>query len=284
VGHALRSLHGPGRRPRRAPIRRPSRLVLEELERRWLPAPIAWTGNGDGNTWENANNWSLLRLPTPADDVTIATAGGAISINVNESVGSLTLTSANTNLFGVGKLTTGSLTLSTANGGILTGADVVVNGNFTWNQGALGGGGNLSLGGTTTIQGGARTLTLNNRQVANAGTVNWISGNITLAGGTTITNVAGATFNAKDDFTLNTDGAGTEVFNNQGSFVKSGAFGGGGTATVINCPFNNAAPPGSPNPATVESDAGTLEFQGNGTHTGKFTAGASAAIQFGNRS
>ena len=37
--------------------------------------PIAWTGSGDGVSWNDPQNWNLNRTPTPLDDVTIDVPG-----------------------------------------------------------------------------------------------------------------------------------------------------------------------------------------------------------------
>ncbi|HET9131023.1 MAG TPA: hypothetical protein VFO86_08755, partial [Terriglobia bacterium] len=37
--------------------------------------PMAWTGSGDGVSWNDPLNWSLDRTPTPLDDVTIDVSG-----------------------------------------------------------------------------------------------------------------------------------------------------------------------------------------------------------------
>lgn len=279
VAHILPWMDRTARPSRPRPARRSRPLVLEALEDRCVPAAISWTGLGDGMTWEDVNNWSLIRLPNPADAATIGNAGGSIAMNANESVGSLSFTSAATSLVGAGKLTVGNFTFAAAS--ITTTADIVVTGTFTWNRGAIGGGGNLTLGTTTTLAAGLGTLTITNRQVTNTGIVSWVSGNILLSGGTTITNAAGATFDAQDDFSLTADpnGARTETFNNQGTFKKSRA-GAGSTATVIDCNFNNDNNSGVGGPATVRCDGWVLQFRGNGTHTGSFTALDPAQIQF----
>ncbi|HQY87222.1 MAG TPA: hypothetical protein PK402_01095, partial [Tepidisphaeraceae bacterium] len=56
-------------------IRRNSRLVVDQLESRFLLAAVFWDGGGDGVLWRTAANWSNNTLPTADDDVTIDVAG-----------------------------------------------------------------------------------------------------------------------------------------------------------------------------------------------------------------
>ena len=51
------------------------RSAVELLEERRLLSSVVWTGNGDGMSWTDPQNWSHRQLPGPADDVTIAVTG-----------------------------------------------------------------------------------------------------------------------------------------------------------------------------------------------------------------
>jgi len=257
-----------------------------------VPAAIWWTGAGDGNSWEDALNWSpvagippggppVFRVPGPGDDVTISAASVAVVINANEAVNSLNFTSPTSTITGTGSLTVSSFTLAAPSSAFITNGDLNVTGAFDWNIGALGGTGNVSIQGGTNIVGGAGNLTISGRNVSNFGTVMWTSGNIVLTGGSTITNAPGATFDALDDFSLSADplGTGTEAFDNAGLFEKTGSF--AGTATVIDCTFNNGGPLAGAR-TNVESDVGVLQFEGSGTHSATFTARGMGSVQFTN--
>ena len=140
------------------------------------PTSVSWSGNGDGTSWTDPNNWAGGQLPGPSTDVTLNPAGnptiviasGVQSVrSVNSSVAinitggeldvattsqapSITLSSTAT-LGGSGSWTLTNLTLQdscTVNGGNIT-----VNGTLTWN------GGTMSGTGVTTVPSGA-TLTM----------------------------------------------------------------------------------------------------------------------------
>jgi hypothetical protein len=195
---------------------------------------------------------------------------------------------------GPGSLSMDGFTFAAPGSVLATTADVTVNSAFFWNAGTLAGAGNLLLKGTSNLGGGGGTLTLTNRVVTNSGIVNWQSGDISLTGGTTITNAFGAIFDAQCDASLTSPDEGTEVFDNVGLFKKTGGGGGAGMATIINCDFNNgggggvglggAPPGGGPGGAvpTVEADAGVIRFLRDGTHIGVFTASIYTQILFPN--
>src|SRR5579884_4088874 len=61
------------RRGRRRPAGRATGpRPIESLERRVLLSTVSFTGNGDGTSWTDPNNWSTGALPQPADDVVIS--------------------------------------------------------------------------------------------------------------------------------------------------------------------------------------------------------------------
>ncbi len=117
---------------------------------------------------------------------------------------------------------------------------------LNWQGGGFIGGGTTTVltGNTSSIYpagGGtmdAQTLTLN-------GITNWTSNNITLSNGAEIIN--NGTYNANATTTMS--GGATEVFTNNGSFIKNTA----ATTTTMNVPFTNND--------TVDVVAGSLVFQ-----------------------
>ena len=133
---------------------------------------------------------------------------------------------------------------------------------LVWDGGSLGG--TVVNAGTLAINGGG-TIYLQGT-LDNTGTVT-LSGNTTVqanAGGATIDNAAGATFDSQGNDDLYSYYTGT--FSNEGLFKKSGAT---GTTTTIGYTFNNTG--------NVEVDSGTLEPTNGGTTTGgTFNVAASA--------
>ena len=117
-------------------------------------------------------------------------------------------------------------------------------------------------------------VTLNNH-----GTATWTglhSGGIYASNGATINNLAGATFNAQVDGRLTWDpaqagGPAPPVFNNAGSFIRSGDT----NQTDINIPFNNTG--------SVDVQAGFLHLGESdypivSTSTGSFTGAAGTTL------
>src|SRR5262249_12264102 len=103
-------------------------------------------------------------------------------------------------------------------------------------------------------------IDLGNRTLTYAGDVTWAAGNIQLLSGAVWRNQAGNTFTAQ--------AAGQFVFtNSSGAFANAGALvaSAAGTVTVSSL-FANSG--------TVSVPAGTLQLQGDGTHTGSFGVAA----------
>lgn len=117
---------------------------------------------------------------------------------------------------------------------------------MNWSGGGFTGSGYTTVASTATctlspLSGG----TINHQPLVLDGTCNWSNYSITLSGGAWITN--NGTFNATATTTMT--GGETEVFTNNGSFVKNTA----STTTTMNIPFTNNG--------TVDIVAGSLVFQ-----------------------
>ncbi len=102
-----------------------------------------WTGDGDGTTWANADNWGGSGFPSGAGDTALINTGSAlITTSGNLILGALTL---DTGFTGTNRLG-GSLTLSTAGGG--SGTLTVNAGTLQTVKDAVGG---ISVAGAMTI-------------------------------------------------------------------------------------------------------------------------------------
>jgi len=113
-------------------------------------------------------------------------------------------------------------------------------------------GGGFTGSGITTVQTGATSeiywtggVTMDAQTLTLNGITNWTSNNIALSNGAEIIN--NGTFNATATTTMT--GGETEVFTNNGSFIKNTA----GTTTTMDIPFTNEG--------TVDVIAGSLIFQ-----------------------
>jgi hypothetical protein len=122
-----------------------SRLgAFESLEQRILLSAVAWTGAGDGKSWNDAQNWSTRTIPGASDDVTIDLTNSQTIIYSSAS-GNTTIGSLNgSDPFSI---TGGSLTV-TANS-TLTGTFSMMGGAFE----ASGSGVTVSVNGSTTLSG-----------------------------------------------------------------------------------------------------------------------------------
>ena len=200
------------------------------------------------------------------------------TVEVSQDAGSvLTVTSQGTLVISGGSLsltdttepsTTLNLTLS---GGTLDGTgNLTVSGAFSWTGGTQQGTGTTTIASTGTLTiGTTATKTIDDRTLANNGTVNWQAGQINAFNGALIENAG--TFDIGFDGTLG--GFGTPSrFHNTGTLRKSA---GAGIAT-INVPLDNDGT------GTVQAAAGTLEILGDAAdqQTGQFSAAAGATLEF----
>jgi hypothetical protein len=99
----------------------------------------------------------------------------------------------------------------------------------------------------------------------------WTGGDVVVQSGSTITQSGDATFYVDCNQTMQGGGK----FDNNGSFVKRQYPEG---KTIIQCTFNNWF--GS-DQVGVGAMAGTIDFQGDGEHSGKFIVWDNATIEFG---
>lgn len=167
----------------------------------------------------------------------------------------------------------GAITNLTISGAALGGTNTVT-GNFIWNNGTIGGG-PLTIASTGVMQiTGFNSLLLTNA-LTNAGTVIWTTnaGGIDIANNNSyyaglIENLPGALFDIQCDQDLVNNAGTTAYFHNAGTLRKSALTG----TTSFEIPLLNSG--------TVVGLQGALDFSGNGTLAGTFTAGSGAFINF----
>ena len=192
---------------------------------------ITWTNTASGG-WNTAANWNPNTVPGSTDTAIITNAGVTVSLNGATIVGAIIL---GTN--GVGTVTLSlvgqTLTLNgplsvnpsgsfTVDSGALVGyTNAVLNGTVGWTAGVLEGILTLASGSTVIVAGGGGNNDMPNCTFTNYGTVVWASGLIRGGqSGTAIYNYG--LWDAQSDQTINNAYGGSGVFNNYGTFRKSG--------------------------------------------------------------
>ena len=183
--------------------------------------------------------------------------GGVIT---NLTVAGVTLTGTNT--------VTGVLNL---NGGASGPLVVASGGVVNWSGGTLSRGVTVSPGGVLNLTGQSYLYAAG---MTNSGTINWTGGYLTLIGGSTFYNQAGAVFNIQCDNYYIYYNTGPETLNNAGLVQKFGTT--GQTPIYVNLV----------NSGVVVAQSGTLYFDANyygqnGILGGDFQADAGATLEFG---
>src|SRR6056297_694411 len=122
---------------------------------------VSWTGNGDGVSWDDPDNWSSTAVPGADSDILIALGPGTpytITVPGQVTVNSLLLSSGSAGLSIQDSLSV--LTSYIQSGGTLGGPGAMsVDGQLTWNSGTMSGGGTLYPTGSMEIAGsGAKVL------------------------------------------------------------------------------------------------------------------------------
>jgi hypothetical protein len=216
-----------------------------EAERR-VRVVIGEHEHGTTGNWSEATKWSTN--PTFPNN-------GVNTFDVIQNGGTLTVNQAIT-------IEKYNLTGGTNTGAGLT---LTLNDLLTWTGGTLDGSGLISADGGANLSGASTKFLNGTRQLNLSGTSTWSGGNITQQSSSTLRNLAGGVFTTSHDGNL----AGG-FMNNLGTFTKSA---GGGTTTVSSVFYNSGG--------TVNANSGILNFTGGGVHTGTFSAGTGATLQFG---
>jgi len=186
--------------------------------------PIAWTGAGDGVSWNQPANWSPVGLPGSTSNVIIP-AGAPINLNVAATVSTLSTDRAITQTSGCNALTiTGGLNLGPA-GSITTTTSACNNLTFSGTQSITGSGVINLNSGYMTVAGSSATLTVGSGIVVqaanNAANIVINAGNTLLNQGTIRANAASRTVNIGGSATgnLTNDTTGVIEASNTGAVV-----------------------------------------------------------------
>jgi hypothetical protein len=209
-------------------------------------ATINWNTDSSGD-FHDATKWDTATVPGAADTAVINRGVANPTVTYSGASGTRTVNSLQSEEAFV--VSGGSLTLSSAS---------FVNDTFTMTGGTLGPpGAGLTLGGTTTISGGA-TKTLSGGTVNNTGSASWTGGGTISAGSAAFNNSGTFTDGADNSSHSFIFGFGIQpTFSNSGTHIKQGT----GTTTFTSL-YNNTG--------TVNVQAGTLNLSGGGTSSGTF--------------
>jgi hypothetical protein len=242
-------------------------------------ADIVWTNTAGGN-WSSTNNWSPNQVPSTNDTAVITVAGTySVTLNVSPTVAGLDLgastggTTQSLVWAGFTLTVNGPIQVS-SNGqfnlssGTLSGTNVLM-GMLTWSGGSISGVLTLATNSILDIVNGGGN-SMNGLVLTNYGTVNWTNSTIysRTPGNALIYNYG--LWNAQSDNTFQGGtGGGSTLFDNFGTFLKSGNTG----TTVLdgNVVFNNTG--------TVNVESGTLGLDGGGTCSGGDFTTASAGTR-----
>jgi len=262
-----------------------------------------WTGGAGDNQWTTATNWSTGAVPISTDKVCIpSTATSAITIGIlasaNQTIASLDsggplalttgpLTISGTATFAANLTLTGTLTLNSTSsmttlaesgsGTLANGSTLTLSGLLTWSGGTISGTGTTNANGGMALSG---EPFLSGQTVNNTGTASWSGSVFLMENGAVFNNQTGATWNHGNDSAIQFEGGTTPVFNNAGTFEKTGgtsSTGGGINAAIT---FNNTG--------TVADNSGTLFLTNvgvcGGTCAGSWTVASGATLQLGSGS
>ncbi len=217
---------------------------------------------------------------TGAYDVTGGTQATNGIANFNSgatvtSVGPINVTNGTLNFVTGKTITTSSVTQSN---GTLEGTDTLtVTGAITWSGGTQGGTGITNANGGMTLTG---EPFLSGRTMNNAEVATWNGSAFLIENGAVFNNKVGATWDHENDSLIQFEGGTTPVFNNMGTFEKTGgtSTSGGGVSNAVT--FNNTG--------KVTGSSGILSISNvgvcSGTCAGSWSVAANTTLQLGSGS
>ena len=199
-----------------------------------------WTGLGDNHTWSLASNWSLNKVPTAAQQVSIPVVAGTSSVYLSGDYSAkdlvsfepLTLSSGSLLLSGASSfnanVSLGAGTMLTSNGGLTLGAGTTLTSNGALNIGTLsnrilpklGAGASINLGSLARLSmaGNSYTLVQDVSDLQNVN--NYLSGYYALAGNVDASG-AGTLNDSRGFFPIGQRDGFSGVFNGLGHVIDS---------------------------------------------------------------
>lgn len=225
---------------------------------------IFWIQRTTNGFWDVAGNWSLNRLPGPADDVCISVP---TSVSVTHRIGTTRINSlacTNRVILNVGTIEIASdSTLDcpfTLSGGTLAGSgNLTMNGLLTWESGAMRGTGmTFASGGISFVTAGVKTLA---RRLDNSATATFPSSSVGLRTetGALFNNLAGGVVEFQGGVFFGQSVGSTGAITNAGTLRKTGT-----GAVAIRVPLTNH---------------GLVDVAGGTLGSGDFTQTASGTLR-----
>ena len=237
-----------------------------------------WDDGGDGFTWDDPLNWSGNAVPLISEDVLVNPIAGSIvvdssglfnvarQLSMPDSLDSLTITSGGDLTLDGDSSIAGNFTISTNNSDLFGIGDLTVTGLTSFGGGGStisGTGALFADGGFNIDAGGGTTLTINRDvQVQSGGT--WTdTGSSNIDGTGTITNTLGSTITATNtgDFNVNI------ILDNLGTLTHTGS----GDFNINSTLTNNNI---------INANGGSLQLNSGGTVTGAYNVASGATLEF----
>ncbi|MHC4992044.1 MAG: hypothetical protein ACYTGC_13810, partial [Planctomycetota bacterium] len=245
-----------------------------------LAGVVTWDGGGDGESWNDGENWSNDMVPDIGDDVVIDVDGeltvilGSIAtVNSLQCQNALTVGSG-----GLLEVDTASsiATLNLVSGVVQGFGDINITQQLCWTGGQMFGPGVTTIDGMATVTVAITLPALLARPLNNHGTINWVSGSVTFDADrgqtTTLTNMPGGEINIQGSGTVG-------VKDGNARLVNMGLFNVSGASTV----FDIAHPVDFDNEANVfVLDQAQLRIlSANGSNSGSFDIEMGSVILLG---
>ncbi len=239
---------------------------------------ITWINRSGGN-WSKAANWDPNQVPSTNDTalITLATYN-IVRLDISVTVSNLTLggdsglhelaiNGATLTISGLGTIASNGA-VNLADGALNGGGLLTVDGTFNWSGGTLALATHVASSGALAISGsGFRDVNVGGR-LDNAGSVTWTGSSVILLPPGTVLNNSG-TFDIQNDSAFASPSVlPSAAINNTGLFRK---LAGSNTTTIpLGIAFNNSG--------LVDVQSGTLSIGGGGTNSGTFNAASNAVI------
>jgi fibronectin-binding autotransporter adhesin len=225
---------------------------------------VNWAFNNSGNVSAQSGTLALLGggnyggSSSVTNGATLNFAGGNFTLqNLGSTTGAgtVSLSGATLNLDNNATFTSGAY-LNQTSGTLASGGNssssLVLNGNYDWSAGTLGGNGSVSINGGNNIwsSSSVKDIAATAANVTNSGTINLTGTNVrSLAPNSGLTNLSGGTFNISSDGNALINFNNGTFNNNAGATFEKSA--GTGTSNV-NWAFNNSG--------LTQATSGTLNF------------------------
>lgn len=267
-----------------------SKLQLESLEERCMPATFTWNWTMGSNDWSRRENWVRDAgnddYPGQASNTDIAvfnaTSNNSVNVNVMARIARLTIADTFTSIISIGQgqeiriQGTGSSmaggTIS-GSGGLWIGSQLISS-TFEWTAGTMSGAGSTwVVAGSTLNMTGTASKILNERPLTTEGTINWSGlGNISIRNGAQLHINPTGVFNVTGSGDFESGGGQGGEFSVVGQLNLNSA----GTITKLRESVSFRTFP----TAQVRMNTGSLVLEYASTNEGVYTIAANTFLTF----